>query len=42
MRRRDDQPAAALTMLTVLYAVVPSMLKLVAIALLVATTLEDD
>lgn len=34
-------PASALTMLTVLYALVPSLLKLVAIGLLVATTLED-
>jgi GPH family glycoside/pentoside/hexuronide:cation symporter len=34
-------PASALTMLTVLYALVPSLLKLVAIGLLAATTLED-
>jgi len=34
-------PAAALTMLTVLYALVPSLLKLVAIGLLAATKLED-
>lgn len=37
----DTMPEAALTMLTVLYAVVPSLLKLVAIGLLVATKLED-
>ena len=36
-----DLPAAAITMLTVLYALVPSLLKLVAIGLLVATKLED-
>lgn len=36
-----NNPAEALTMLTVLYALVPSLLKLVAIALLAATTLED-
>jgi glycoside/pentoside/hexuronide:cation symporter, GPH family len=36
-----DVPAAALTMLTVLYALVPSVLKFVAIGLLAATTLED-
>lgn len=36
-----DMPAAALTMLTVLYALVPSVLKLVAIVLLATTTLED-
>ncbi len=35
-------PAEALTTLTVLYALVPSVLKLVAIALLAATPLEDD
>lgn len=34
-------PASALTMLTVLYALVPSLLKLFAIGLLAATTLED-
>lgn len=36
-----DLPAEAVTMLTVLYALVPSLLKLVAIGLLVATKLED-
>lgn len=36
-----DQPATALTMLTVLYALVPSILKLLAIALLAVTRLED-
>ena len=36
-----DNPAEALTMLTVLYALVPSVLKCVAIALLLATKLED-
>jgi GPH family glycoside/pentoside/hexuronide:cation symporter len=36
-----DLPAGAITMLTALYALVPSLLKLVAIGLLVATTLED-
>ncbi|NBD30144.1 MAG: sugar:cation symporter [Alphaproteobacteria bacterium] len=35
------QPEAALAMLTVLYALVPSLLKLVAIALLAATQLEE-
>ncbi len=35
------QPAAALTMLTVLYALVPSALKLLAITLLALTRLED-
>lgn len=34
------QPEAALTMLTVLYALIPSLLKLVAICLLVMTRLE--
>ena len=34
-------PAEAITMLTVLYALVPSLLKLVAIGLLIATKLED-
>ena len=34
-------PSEALTMLTVLYALVPSLLKLVAIALLLATKLEE-
>lgn len=38
---QNGLPAQALTMLTVLYAVVPSLLKLVAIALLAATKLED-
>ena len=37
----SDLPQQALTQLTVLYAAVPSILKLVAIGLLVATTLED-
>ncbi len=37
----SDLPAEAITMLTVLYALVPSLLKLVAIALLIATKLED-
>ncbi|HKL69042.1 MFS transporter [Salibaculum sp.] len=37
----EAQPEAALTMLTVLYALVPSLLKLVAIALLAATQLEE-
>ncbi|MEJ6404533.1 MFS transporter [Yoonia sp. 2307UL14-13] len=36
-----DLPETALTTLTVLYALVPSLLKLVAIGLLVATKLED-
>lgn len=36
-----DNPAAVLTLLTALYALVPSLLKLVAIALLAATKLED-
>jgi len=36
-----ENPAAALTLLTVLYALVPSVLKLVAIALLAVTNLED-
>jgi GPH family glycoside/pentoside/hexuronide:cation symporter len=36
-----DLPDQALTTLTVLYALVPSLLKLLAIALLVATKLED-
>jgi GPH family glycoside/pentoside/hexuronide:cation symporter len=36
-----EQPAAALTMLTVLYALVPSILKLLAIALLALSRLED-
>lgn len=35
------QPEAALALLTVLYALVPSLLKLVAIALLAATQLEE-
>ena len=34
-------PQDAIFMLTVLYALVPSLLKLVAIGLLVATKLED-
>lgn len=38
----DDVPNAALTMLTLLYAGVPSVLKLVAIGLLVATDLETE
>jgi GPH family glycoside/pentoside/hexuronide:cation symporter len=37
----NNLPAEAITMLTVLYALVPSVLKLVAIGLLVATKLED-
>ncbi|WP_084860917.1 MFS transporter [Salibaculum halophilum] len=37
----EAQPEAALAMLTVLYALVPSVLKLVAIALLAATQLEE-
>ena len=37
----SDLPAEAITMLTVLYALVPSLLKLVAIGLLIATKLED-
>ena len=37
----NDVPAEAITMLTVLYALVPSLLKLVAIGLLIATKLED-
>lgn len=36
-----DLPAEAITMLTVLYALVPSLLKLVAIGLLMVTKLED-
>ena len=36
-----DNPAAALTLLTALYALVPCLLKLIAIALLIATPLED-
>jgi GPH family glycoside/pentoside/hexuronide:cation symporter len=36
-----EQPSPALTMLTVLYALVPSALKLLAIALLALTRLED-
>ena len=36
-----DLPAEAITMLTVLYALVPSLLKLVAIGLLLVTKLED-
>lgn len=36
-----DLPAEAIAMLTVLYALVPSLLKLVAIGLLIATKLED-
>ena len=36
-----DLPAQAITMLTVLYALVPSLLKLLAIGLLIATKLED-
>ncbi len=41
-RAGSDNPASALTLLTVLYAGVPCALKLVAIALLVATKLEDS
>jgi len=36
-----DNPQAALAMLTWLYALVPSILKIVAIILLTLTTLED-
>lgn len=36
-----DLPETAITMLTLLYALVPSLLKLLAIGLLVATRLED-
>ena len=36
-----DLPATALTTLTVLYALVPSLLKLLAIGLLIATKLEE-
>ncbi len=36
-----DLPTEAITMLTVLYALVPSLLKLLAIGLLIATKLED-
>lgn len=36
-----DLPAEAITMLTMLYALIPSLLKLVAIGLLIATKLED-
>ena len=36
-----DLPAEAITMLTVLYALVPSLLKLLAIGLLIATKIED-
>ncbi len=36
------QPALAMTMLMVLYAMVPSLLKILAIALLVAIKLEDE
>ena len=39
---QTDLPEAALTMLTVLYALVPCGLKLVAIALLAFTKLEDE
>lgn len=38
---RTDNPASALTTLTVLYALVPCVLKLLAIGLLVATPLEE-
>ena len=38
---RTDLPAEAITMLTVLYALVPSLLKLLAIGLLIATKIED-
>jgi len=37
----ENQPAEAIETLVVLYALVPSALKLVAIALLAATKLED-
>lgn len=36
-----NNPEAALSLLTILYAVIPSLLKLVAIGLLIATKLED-
>ncbi len=36
-----DLPAEAITMLTMLYALVPSLLKLLAIGLLIATKIED-
>lgn len=36
-----DLPVQAITMLTVLYALVPSLLKILAIGLLIATKLED-
>ena len=38
---QTDLPAEAITMLTVLYALVPSLLKLVAIGLLMVTKIED-
>ncbi|MEM6308154.1 MAG: MFS transporter, partial [Pseudomonadota bacterium] len=38
----QTQPHAALTTLTILYALVPLALKLLAVALLVATELKDD
>lgn len=38
---QTNLPSEALNMLTVLYALVPSLLKLVAIGLLIATKLED-
>ena len=37
-----DLPPEAINLLTVLYALVPSLLKLVAIGLLIATKLKDD
>jgi GPH family glycoside/pentoside/hexuronide:cation symporter len=37
-----DNPEAALRLLTILYAVVPCGLKLLAIGLLIATPLEED
>ena len=38
----NNSPASALTVLTLLYAVVPCVLKLVAVGLLLATPLEED
>jgi glycoside/pentoside/hexuronide:cation symporter, GPH family len=41
-RAGDDNPAAALAMLTLLYAIVPCALKFVAIALLATTDLKES
>ena len=41
-RAGTDNPPEALRMLTLLYALVPCVLKLVAIALLAATNIEED